>query len=303
MKQTIRLTESEFRTMVQETVNEVLNKSNSVFYNDRPSRITKMDRSNSSKKHTLSPDEIEKLHNILNGEETKQSVRVSEAQLHQIIRETVETVINEAYSDAQYAHLAGQANGALKSFGGRLKGMFNPKWKNRKERQMRNFANQATNQNFDYEKSSTKGGDHNDGNAAYRMPDHNYTWSNGGQVDYIANSFNQKNSKSPFEMKRQQSYVTVDDPSKPNSGRSYRAMANDGDVYSRGETKGIANQHADKKEWDRYSEMEKLRDSNSMLNNAFQQGQQARKGKTYKTGGGTYNNGTGTSSSSFKRLK
>ena len=52
------------------------------------------------KKHTLSPDEIEKLHNILNGEETKQSVRVSEAQLHQIIRETVETVINEAYSDA-----------------------------------------------------------------------------------------------------------------------------------------------------------------------------------------------------------
>ena len=100
MRKTIRLTESEFRTMVQETVNEVLNKSNSVFYNYKPSRITKMDRSNSSKKHTISPDEIEKLHNILNGEETKQSVRVSEAQLHQIIRETVETVINEAYSDA-----------------------------------------------------------------------------------------------------------------------------------------------------------------------------------------------------------
>ena len=77
MKQTIRLTESEFRTMVQETVNEVLNKSNSVFYNYRPSRITKMDRSNSSKKHTFTSDE------------------------------------NEPYSDAQYAHLAGQANGAV----------------------------------------------------------------------------------------------------------------------------------------------------------------------------------------------
>ena len=113
MKQTIRLTESEFRTMVQETVNEVLNKSNSVFYNYRPSRITKMDRSNSSKKHTFTSDEIEKLHNILNGEKTKQSVRVSEAQLRQIIRESVDTVINEAYSDAQYAHLAVQAHGAL----------------------------------------------------------------------------------------------------------------------------------------------------------------------------------------------
>ena len=234
----------------------------------------------------------------------KQQVKVSEAQLHQIVKESVEQIMNEAYSDAQYAHLAGQAHGALNSFGGRLKGMFNPKWKGRKERQMRNFANQATRQNFGYENSSTKGGDHNDGDADYRMPNHNYTWSNGGQADYIENSFNQKNHESPFEMKRHQRYVTVDDPSKPISGRSSRAMANDGDVYSRDETRNIASQHADKDEWNRYEEMEKLRDSNSMLNRAFQQGQQARKGRTYKTvGGGTYTNGTGTSSGAFKRLK
>ena len=227
-----------------------------------------------------------------------------EAQLNQIIRESVATVINEAYSDAQYAHLAGQANGALNSFGGRLKGMFNPKWKNRKERQMRNFADQATHNNWSYRKSSTDGGDYNNGGATYRMPGYNYKYGKGGQVDYIDNRFNQKNSKSPFEMTRHHYYATVDDPSNRISGESYRDMDNNGDVYSRSKTLSIAKQHADNNEWDKYDQMEDLRDSNSMLNTAFQRGQQARKGKTYKTAGaGTYTNGTGTSSSAFKSLK
>lgn len=231
-------------------------------------------------------------------------VRLTEGDLHRIVKESIGRVINEAYSDAQYAHLAGQANGALNSLGGRLRGMFSPKWKKRKERQMKKFADQATHQNYGYEKSSTNGGEYNGGGAHYRMPNHNYTWSNGGQADFIDNSFNPENQKSPFEMKRTQRYVTVDDPSKPISGRSSRAMANDGDVYSRDETRNIASQHADKDEWNRYEEMEKLRDSNSMLNRAFQQGQQARKGRTHKTfGGETYTDGTGTNSDAFKRLK
>lgn len=231
-------------------------------------------------------------------------IKVRESQLHQIVKESVEQIMNEAYSDAQYAHLAGQAHGALNSFGGRLKGIFNPKWKERKERQMRQFANQAVGDNYGYRNSSTKGGDYNGGSASYRMPNHNYTWSNGGQADYIDNSFNQKNRKSPFEMKRNQSYITVDDPSNPFSKRSYRTMANDGDVYSSDETRSIANQHADNKEWDKYDEMTNLKDSNSMLNRAFRQGQRARKGEIYRTHGGeTYTNGTGTSSGAFKRLK
>ena len=80
-------------------------------------------------------------------------------------------------------------------------------------------------------------------------------------------------------------------------------MANDGDVYSRDETRSIAYQHADNKEWDKYDEMTNLKDSNSMLNRAFRQGQRARKGETYRTPGGTYTNGTGTSSGVFKSLK
>ena len=150
MKKLVRLTESDLHKIVKESVNKALNKSNSVFYGDRPSKITKVDRSNSSNKHTMSPDEIEKTHNIVsevsvapngfkhrfdpnkrdgdfpleqpewtkdprwqgwNGEdpewimkqqkkypyggESKQSVRVSEAQLHQIVKESVEQVLSE----------------------------------------------------------------------------------------------------------------------------------------------------------------------------------------------------------------
>ena len=154
MKKLIRLTEGDLHRIVKESVNKALNKSNSVFYGDRPSKITKVDRSNSSNKHTMSPDEIEKTHNIVsevsvapngykhrfdpnkrdgdfpleqpewtkdprwqgwNGEdpewimkqqkkypyggESKQSVRVSEAQLHQIVKESVEQVMNEGVGD------------------------------------------------------------------------------------------------------------------------------------------------------------------------------------------------------------
>lgn len=225
----------------------------------------------------------------------KKTIRLTESEFRAMVQETVETVINEAYSDAQYAHLAGQAHGALNSFGGRLKGMFNPKWKNRKKRQMNKFADQATHFVVDPH-SSTSGGDYNNGKATYRMPGDNYKYDKGGQIDYISNSFNQKNSKSPFEMTRHHAYVDADD--------NYRAMDNNGDVYSRDETRNIANQHADNKEWDRYDQMANLRNSNSMLNTAFKQGQQARKGKMHKTfGGETYTNGTGTSSGAFKRLK
>ena len=163
-KKLIRLTESELRNMIAESVKRVLNEDEStskmaygifdtkgsLSNNRRPSKITKVDRSNSSNKRTMSPDEIQKIHNIVsevsvapnghrfdpnkrdgdfpieqpewtkdprwqgwNGEdpewimkqqekypysgETKQSVRVSEAQLHQIVKESVQRIMNEAW--------------------------------------------------------------------------------------------------------------------------------------------------------------------------------------------------------------
>ena len=119
----------------------------------------------------------------------------------------------------------------------------------------------------------------------------------------VKQTINQKNNESPFEMKRQQRYVTVDDPSNPISSRSYRYMANNGDVYSSGETSSISKQHLDKNELDKSNEIERLRYSNHDLNREFKRGQQARKGKPIKTLGGTYTTGTGTSSDYFKSLK
>ena len=118
MRQTIRLTESELRNMIAESVKRVLNEDKStskmaysifdtkgnISNSRRPSKITKVDRSNSSNKHTMSPDEIEKIHNIVSevsvapkGGESKQSVRVSEAQLHQIVKESVQKIMNESW--------------------------------------------------------------------------------------------------------------------------------------------------------------------------------------------------------------
>lgn len=290
MKQTIKLRESELKQMIAESVENIL-------MEDEIEEVTVDPRW--WRKDGELPD-------MKGGTYRKpKQIKVSEAQLRQIVKESVEQVLSEAYSDAQYAHLAGQANGALNSFGGKLKGMFNPKWKSRKERQMRQFANQATHDNPGYERSSTKGGDNNDGGNTYEMPEHNYTWSNGGQADYIANSFNPQNQESPFEMKRTQRYVTVDDPSNIFSKHSSRAMANDGDVYSRGETRDMSKKYADNNEWDKVDAIDKLRDSNSRLNRAFNKGKEARNGGTYGgyNGTPTYKNGTGTQSGAFKRLK
>lgn len=44
----------------------------------------------------------------------KQIVRLTESDLHRIIKESVNNILNEAFSDAQYANLAGQAHGGIK---------------------------------------------------------------------------------------------------------------------------------------------------------------------------------------------
>jgi hypothetical protein len=52
-----------------------------------------------------------------------------------------------------------------------------------------------------------------------------------------------------------------------------------------------------------YNAYDELANQNYGLNRAFQLGQKARKNHKYNTIGGTYTNGTGTSSEAFKRLK
>ena len=234
------------------------------------------------------------------GGESKQSVRVSEAQLHQIVKESIEQILNEAYSDAQYAHLAGQASGALNGFGGKIKGLFNPKWKARKERQMRKFANQATGDGYTYGNSSTKGGDNNYGRNTVNMSGNDYTYEHGGTRDYLENNFNAKNKENPFEMQRSQRYV------EPKFNGSSKPLSHNGEVYSRKDVRDMRDyygQNNQNYDHDKFNEFNDVMHGNGQLNRAFQQGQEARKGYAYKTLGGTYTNGTGTSSGAFKRLK
>jgi hypothetical protein len=154
MKKLVRLTEGDLHRIVKESVNKVIDKSNSVFYGDKPSRITKMDRSNDNK-HIISSDEEKKLRKYVSeasatpngfkhridpnkrdgdfpleqpewtkdprwqgwqGEDpewimkqekesgdpyygSKKPVRVSEAQLHQIVKESIEQVLDEGFFD------------------------------------------------------------------------------------------------------------------------------------------------------------------------------------------------------------
>jgi hypothetical protein len=77
----------------------------------------------------------------------KKLIRLTESDLHRIVKESVEKIISEVLNDP-VAHedayaLAGAAKGATKTLGGKLKGMFNPAWKARKERQYNAFADRG----------------------------------------------------------------------------------------------------------------------------------------------------------------
>lgn len=71
-------------------------------------------------------------------------VKLTENDIKSIVAEAVIDYLNEAYTGDQYAHLAGQANGALSTLKGKLKGLVNPEWKKRKQRQEREFGRAAT---------------------------------------------------------------------------------------------------------------------------------------------------------------
>ena len=74
-------------------------------------------------------------------------IRLTESDLHRIIKESVNNILNEVLDeptehDDAY-RLAGAAKGATETLGGKIKGMFNPKWKERKQRQYDLFANRG----------------------------------------------------------------------------------------------------------------------------------------------------------------
>ena len=229
----------------------------------------------------------------------KKVIRLTESDLHRIVKESVNRVLSEAYSDSQYAHLAGQASGALNSFGGRLRGMFDPKWKKRKERQMQKFANQATGKNYQYSNSSTNGGENNLGRSNYNLPNHDVTYTNGGTADYVSNEFNGTGKGDrPFQYKRTNYYSRGSNS--PSDSR-YVNLSHNGETYNTSqEFRDAVNPNGR----DLDNSYFNTSAGNNDLNRAFQMGRKARKGNTINfVGGNSFQNGTGTRSEYFKHLK
>lgn len=214
--------------------------------------------------------------------------KINESQLRKLIAESVREALLEAYSDSQYAHLAGQASGALDSFGGKVKGFFNPEWKKRKQRQLKKFADQATGNPFN-RYSSTEGGENNYGRSSYNLNDTDGYWSH----DFISNRYNPDLSDKdhPFVMQRSQGRFDKDG--------NYASGLRDDDVYSTKDMYNIANN--DRKSINRASNVTL---GNSELNNNFRRGRDAAKGKkTTRNLKGTFSNTTGTKGDYFKGLK
>lgn len=116
MKKRIRLTESDLHRIVKESVNKIL------------SEVSGMPNAHKGK---YVPAYWEK------GEARRERSDYDENE------EFVNEVLNNPVAHEDAYTLAGAAKGATKTLGGRLKGMFNPAWKARKERQYNAFADRG----------------------------------------------------------------------------------------------------------------------------------------------------------------
>ena len=205
---------------------------------------------------------------------------LTESELRRIVKESVKHVLDEAYNNTQYANLAGQASGALDSFGGKVKGFFNPKWQQRKERQLNKFAKAATTR--DSKPYLMKNDEYGDGDASYNKQNARH------DRDYFNNTYT-KDKNNPFQIRRNQ----YDDSG---FGHHTKGMS-DGEYYEPSEMQDIDNQYG-------YNDDKaKVRSVNSRLNRAFEVGRNATMGKTKKgdtNGGGVRLDGTGTNNGMFK---
>ena len=195
-------------------------------------------------------------------------IKVRESQLRNIIKESINIVLQEAYNSVQYANLAGQANGALNSFGGKVKGFFNPQWKARKQRQEKLFAKGGDSQ---YNRVGSSAIANNTPNSSY-------------QHDYFTNQYNQKRSgEAPYEIQRSQYDM-------PNAFDIQRGKQ-DGETISKQDFRGEYGVNG--KNIEGYDDVTY---ENSSLNNAYNIGRNAAMGKNKgaKASGGYRLDGTGT---------
>ena len=196
---------------------------------------------------------------------------ISEEKLRRIVNDSVQELLDEAYSDMQYAHLAGQADSALNSLGGRIKGLFFPNWKARKLRQRGLFANQAVG-DTEYHTSSTSGGDHN-----FRDTSVDLYGRGRGEIKNKYNDTPQK-GQDPFEIRQRGllGWGRGRNPSVHHADGPVRNVIDGGEgTFSRDDLKDLARHHPEHAE-----DIRKLEYANWALNRAYWDGQQ--RNKKYK---------------------
>lgn len=227
----------------------------------------------------------------------KKRIKLTESELRRIVNEVlVESMNNgllsEAYNELQYANLAGQANGALNTVGGKLRGMFDRKWKNRKERQQKKFGLAA--QGYADENNFMKNDDINNYSSEIADGHHMY--------DRYANKYDGKDNETPFKMKRQQftggSYING-----AQHGETMNGTTND---FRRQASNRLVNReinHDYGYDSDAYDQDISFSRTNDNLNKQFKNGRDNAMGKVKKgsrTMGGVSNYGTGTQNGQFK---
>lgn len=227
----------------------------------------------------------------------KRKINLTEGELHRLIKESVKQVLNEAYSDAQYAHLAGQAHGALNSFGGKVKGIFNPNWKKKKEKQRDRFAKQATGSGLlSNDIHRNKKSRNSDGNVTANVIGYS---GKGPTYNYYKSEFNKKNKETPFEIQNHAFHIDKDGKYHSLNGdrtavpRKYIRDKRDEYFKDGAIVRDLSNKY------------DNLANSNQTLNTAFRDGVASvkRKGEIKKTRGGNFKFDTGTNSDTFKYWK
>ena len=263
-KNRIRLTESQLHNIVKKTIAKILNESQTVTVGE----------------YNIKFDDDNKTIISVNGWGVRDQQAAIKTMGEDVYQQALQHLnggyMNEAYSQPQYANLAGQANGALSTWGGKIKGIFNPQWKARKQRQEKLFGNTAVGL-----------GNHNSvvGNEDFNDP--YLQQSNKYDYDNYHNYFTKNDKENPFVIRRGQW-------NDGGFGKTYYGPKHNQTITRR----DLLQKHAynDLNSEQYQDNASDLAHSNYTLNAAYRNGRSAAMGNTTEK-----NHGTGTQNTNFQR--
>ena len=263
-KRKVRLTESQLHNIVKKTIAKILNESQTVRVGE----------------YNIKFDDDNKTIISVNGWGVRDQQSAIKTMGEDVYQQALQHLnggyMNEAYSQPQYANLAGQANGALSTWGGKIKGIFNPQWKARKQRQEKLFGNTAVGLG---DNNSVVGNE--DFNDPYLQQSNDYDYDN------YHNYFTKNDKKNPFVIRRGQW-------NDGGFGKNYYGPKHNQTITRH----DLLQKHAynDLNSEQYQDNASDLAHSNYTLNAAYSNGRSAAMGNTTEK-----NHGTGTQNTNFQR--